>query len=105
MRPRCVNELRVLRRASELRPSRSRERAASGLGARLQRERLTRDDVLASRVDRLQRALFPNGQPQERVLGAAGFLASFGVEAFMKRIEAGVVPFGHDIVTLSAEFA
>lgn len=80
-------------------------RAANRLGARLQRERLTRDDVLASRVDRLQRALFPNGQPQERVLGAAGFLASFGAEAFMKRIESSVVPFGHDIVTLTPEFA
>lgn len=79
-------------------------RAANRLGARLNRERLTKDNVLAGRVDRLQRALFPNGQPQERVLGAAGFFASFGIEAFVKLVESRVVPFGHEVITLSPEF-
>jgi bacillithiol biosynthesis cysteine-adding enzyme BshC len=79
-------------------------RAANRLGSRINRERLTKDDVLAGRVDRLQRALFPNGQPQERVIGAAGFFASFGIEAFVKLIESRIVPFGHDVITLSPEF-
>lgn len=74
-------------------------RAASRLAGRATRAQLIADEVLTGRVDRLQRALFPHGQPQERVLGAPGFFASFGVRAFLERVDARIVPFGTEVVT------
>ncbi|MEN9799773.1 MAG: hypothetical protein RL653_3470 [Pseudomonadota bacterium] len=68
-------------------------RAASRLAGRCARERLRSDELLASRVERLQRALFPHGEPQERVLGLPGFAARFGVRHFTEHVLAHVDPF------------
>jgi bacillithiol biosynthesis cysteine-adding enzyme BshC len=68
-------------------------RAASRLAGRCARARLRSDAVLAARVERLQRALFPHGEPQERVLGLPGFAARFGVANFTARVLAQVNPF------------
>jgi bacillithiol biosynthesis cysteine-adding enzyme BshC len=68
-------------------------RAASRLAGRCARERLRADAVLTARVERLQRALYPNGEPQERVLGLAGFAARFGMANFTARVLSHVDPF------------
>ncbi|MFO0598002.1 MAG: bacillithiol biosynthesis BshC [Myxococcaceae bacterium] len=76
-------------------------RTAQRFAARYERARLERDAVAVARVDRLQRALFPSGVPQERVLGLAGFAARIGVKEFVAQVLAGVTPFGADVKELS----
>lgn len=57
-------------------------RAASRLKARYAFARAERDQVLVQRVARLQRALWPNAAPQERVLSLASMTARYGLESF-----------------------
>lgn len=76
-------------------------RAASRLAGRYARARLQRDDVLAARVERAQRALFPHGAPQERVLGLPGFAARQGVAGFVSCVLAHLEPFGTDVQELT----
>src|SRR5262249_8238490 len=45
------------------------------------REHAERDAVRAGRVDKLQTALSPDGIPQERVVGFAGYAARVGLGA------------------------
>jgi uncharacterized protein YllA (UPF0747 family) len=91
--------LRGLERAVE-RTRRSFARAAQRFAARYGRDRLERDAIATARVDRVQRALFPDGAPQERVLGIAGFAARVGVKVFVQQVLAGVTPFGTDVKEL-----
>jgi bacillithiol biosynthesis cysteine-adding enzyme BshC len=76
-------------------------RAASRLAGRYARARLRRDEVLAGRIDRAQRALFPLGEPQERVLGLPGFAARQGVAGFTALVLAHLEPFATDVKELA----
>jgi bacillithiol biosynthesis cysteine-adding enzyme BshC len=58
-------------------------RAASRLAARYRRALDTADTVVSERIDRLQWLLFPNQEPQERVLGLPQFAARIGTRAFI----------------------
>jgi bacillithiol biosynthesis cysteine-adding enzyme BshC len=72
-------------------------RAASRLAGRHARARLRSDEVLIGRVERAQRALWPHGEPQERVLGFPGFAARFGVQGFVELVKQALVPFEVDV--------
>lgn len=61
-------------------------RAASRLKRRLAFALAERDSVLVQRVDRLRRTLFPNGEPQERVLSLPSMVARFGLEPFVSAV-------------------
>ncbi len=67
------------------------ERAASKLAGRYARALEHHHRVASQRVDRVQDMLFPEGQPQERVLGVANFAARSGwkglKEAVFKQLE------------------
>jgi bacillithiol biosynthesis cysteine-adding enzyme BshC len=76
-------------------------RAASRLAGRVARERLRGDEVLTARIERLQRVLFPHGEPQERVLGFPGFAARFGLANLTARVLAHVDPFELAVKDLS----
>jgi bacillithiol biosynthesis cysteine-adding enzyme BshC len=84
------------------RTHRSIARAAQRFALRYGREQLTRDAVATARIDRLQRALFPGGQPQERVLGLAGFAARSGVQRFIELVVAAITPFGSEVKELQS---
>ncbi len=77
------------------------EHAFSRLGARYARSLRHADEVIANRVERVQAVLFPNGEPQERVLSLPSFTARLGVKAFMDTVRAGVVPFSTTISELT----
>jgi bacillithiol biosynthesis cysteine-adding enzyme BshC len=72
-------------------------RAVQRLGRRYRRSIEVADDVATTRIDRLQRVLFPNGEPQERVLGFASFAAYAGIDALKKALFAALEPFGTSI--------
>ncbi len=67
-------------------------RAASRLAGRYRRALLTTDTVTTDRVDRVQRALFPHAEPQERVLGMPPFAARVGIKAFKDLVLAKIDP-------------
>jgi bacillithiol synthase len=76
-------------------------RAANRLALRYSRAQTLRDQTLIARVDRLQRVQFPDGAPQERVLGFAGFAARMGLASFISMVREGVVPFDGALKELS----
>lgn len=76
-------------------------RAANRLALRYGRAQAARDATLTARVDRVQNVLFPDGAPQERVLGFAGFAARMGLEPFVAMLRAGVVPFDGSVKELA----
>ncbi|MGV3619802.1 MAG: bacillithiol biosynthesis cysteine-adding enzyme BshC, partial [Archangium sp.] len=75
-------------------------RAASRLAGRYAHSLRTHDETVIDRVDRIQRSLFPHGEPQERVLGFPEFAAKFGIDAFRQMVLGALVPFSYDVVTL-----
>lgn len=68
-------------------------RAAARLKARWAFARGERDQVLGQRVGRVQTALFPLGQPQERVYGLPSMAARYGLAAFKAAAFARLSPF------------
>ncbi|MDP3151836.1 MAG: bacillithiol biosynthesis cysteine-adding enzyme BshC [Archangium sp.] len=77
------------------------ERAVSRLSGRYSRELQRGDQTLTDRLERLQRALYPHGEPQERVLGWPGFAARFGLAGFTSLVMAGLEPFSVPVKELS----
>ncbi len=77
------------------------ERAVSRLSGRYARELQRGDQTLISRLERLQRALYPHGEPQERVLGLPGFAARFGLAGFSSMVMAGLEPFSVPVKELA----
>ncbi len=75
-------------------------RAASRLSGRYSRSLQITDQTLSERVTRLQAALFPHGEPQERVLGVPAFAARFGVGAFVSLVLSALEPFGGEVKEL-----
>jgi len=69
-------------------------RAAGRLALRYRRSYEDGDRVTTERVDRLQRVLFPHGEPQERVLGLASFAAHAGIAELKRALFAALEPFG-----------
>lgn len=57
------------------------------LGDRYRRVLATRDDAVASRVDRLRGSLAPDGGPQERVHGLPAYAARFGLAALRDAVD------------------
>lgn len=76
-------------------------RAASRLAGRYRRAQETTDGVRLERARRAQRALFPDGQPQERVFGFAAYAARVGPRALVERVLAAVDPWHPDVKELS----
>ncbi|MFT3843081.1 MAG: bacillithiol biosynthesis cysteine-adding enzyme BshC [Myxococcaceae bacterium] len=72
-------------------------RAAGRLSHRYRRLIETNDHVATQRIDRLQRVLYPHGEPQERVLGFASFAAIAGIEPLKRALFAALDPFGTSI--------
>ncbi len=68
-------------------------RAVERLLRRRRRMILERQHTVFDRLTRLQRWLRPDGAPQERVYGFAGFAADQGLAAFIATIVAAVDPF------------
>lgn len=75
-------------------------RTARRLASRCATARRNRDTTLMERLDRVQRALHPLGQPQERVLGFPTFAARFGVAEFSSLVLESVAPFSTTVRTL-----
>ncbi len=76
-------------------------RAASRLAGRYAHQLRTRDATVLGRVERVQRSLFPHGEPQERVLGFPEFAARFGITGFTSMVRDALVPFSTQVMTLS----
>ena len=76
-------------------------RAASRLSARYAQALRQRDETVVMRVDKVQRALFPNGEPQERVYGWPNFAARLGVREFKALVFQQMEAFGTDVKELS----
>lgn len=76
------------------------DHALSRLAARYRRSVATRDRVLLERVDRVQAALFPEGEPQERVDSLPSFTARHGVRHFKDLVFQSLVPFSGDVVEI-----
>lgn len=62
------------------------ERNVDRLLRRYQRIRDERDVALCQRIDRLQRVLYPHGEPQERHDSLPYYLARFGLQAIKERV-------------------
>ena len=62
------------------------ERNVDRLLRRYQRIRDERDVVLCQQIDRLQRVLYPHGEPQERHDSLPYYLARFGLPAMKERV-------------------
>ncbi len=77
-------------------------RAASRLAGRYARALQQNDETLGQRVDKLQRALFPLGAPQERVLSWPTFASRLGVAEFKARVFAQLDAFGVEVQELEA---
>lgn len=60
---------------------------------KVERAELHRNDEDVERVRRLQDALFPDGQPQERVFGFSRYAARYGEGAFLEAILRAFDPF------------
>lgn len=83
------------------RTRKSIERAVSRLSGRYSRELQRGDSTLTSRLERLQRSLFPHGEPQERVLGLPGFAARHGLAGFTSLVMTGLEPFSVPVKELA----
>jgi hypothetical protein len=68
-------------------------RAASRLAGRWRRSLEGADQVTGDRVERLQRVLWPHGEPQERVLGPLSFAARTGLEGLKREVFAALTPY------------
>jgi len=68
------------------------DRAVSRLAARVDRAASYRDAALVDAVRRLRALLAPDGAPQERVYGLAGFAARAGDRAIVERVLAAIDP-------------
>lgn len=60
-----------------------------------------KDQVAATRLDRVRGYLLPNAAPQERVFALAYFACRFGTQGFLDLARAGVVPFSGALQELS----
>jgi bacillithiol synthase len=69
------------------------EGALEKLFAKYDRAIVERDRVLSERIDRLRAFLFPEEQPQERVLSLPWFIARWGLAGFKARIFEKLSPF------------
>ncbi len=49
--------------------------------------------MATARVDRLQRVLYPHGEPQERVLGVLSFAARTGLRGLKGAVFAALTPY------------
>ena len=77
-------------------------RAITRLSGRYARELQRGDQTLTSRVGRLQSALSPHGEPQERVLGLPGFAARIGLKNFTSLVLGQLEAFGVTVKELSS---
>jgi bacillithiol biosynthesis cysteine-adding enzyme BshC len=76
-------------------------RAASRLSARYAQALRQRDETVVMRVDKVQRALFPKGEPQERVYSWPNFAARLGVREFKALVFQRLEAFGTDVKELN----
>jgi bacillithiol synthase len=76
------------------------ERAASRLAGRYARTLQSKDETVVARVDALQRALFPGGEPQERVLSWPHFASRIGLQEFKALVLEALEPFGTQVKEL-----
>ena len=77
--------------------------AVGKLADRYERALAQRDEITASRVDRLLALLQPDGVPQERRYGVAAWGAHHGLRALAARIVADCVPFDATLRDLELE--
>lgn len=77
------------------------DRALARLSSRYARELQGGDQILNGRVERVQRALFPHGEPQERALGLPGFAARFGISQFTSLVFEKLEPFDAAVKEIS----
>jgi uncharacterized protein YllA (UPF0747 family) len=75
----------------------SAERSFDRFVRKVESAELRRDQEEVERVERLRRALFPGGVPQERVFGFSRYLARFGDGAFISAVQAAFDPFVPEI--------
>jgi hypothetical protein len=68
------------------------ERAIGKLADRVERAALYRDTVRVDAVRRLRALLAPDGTPQERTHGLAGFASRAGDRAIVERVVAAIDP-------------
>ncbi|HEX7838204.1 MAG TPA: bacillithiol biosynthesis BshC, partial [Kofleriaceae bacterium] len=68
------------------------ERAIGKLARKVERAALYRNAALVDAVRRLRALLVPDGVPQERKLGLAGFAARAGDRAIVERVLAAIDP-------------
>ncbi len=76
-------------------------RAAQRLAGRYSRSLLRVDTTVSSRLERVQAALFPHGEPQERVLALPSFAARFGRKEFIALVLSRLQPFDTTVVELT----
>ena len=77
------------------------ERAVTRLASKVERATLYADAELVAAIRRLRAILVPDGAPQERKLGLAGFAARSGDRHLVERVLAAVVPFDSSLKELS----
>jgi uncharacterized protein YllA (UPF0747 family) len=68
-------------------------RAVGRLGRNYDKARLQRDGDVVQDVERLQRRLYPNGRPQERVFGISYYAAHHGERALLEAVLRASEPF------------
>ncbi len=73
------------------------ERAASRFASRYERFQLSKDQVEADRIKRIDAVLTPRGEPQERVLGLPSFACRSGLAAVKSAVFAALVPFDPEV--------
>lgn len=73
------------------------DRALSRLSGRYARSLSRRDEVTVSRLERVQRVLFPHAEPQERVLGWPSFASRLGIQPFKDLVFANLEPFAAEV--------
>jgi len=77
-------------------------RVADRLAARLARALADRDRVTTERMERLRRALLPDGVPQERYYSLVYYACRHGARALAERVLAAIVPFDPAIRDIDA---
>jgi uncharacterized protein YllA (UPF0747 family) len=77
------------------------ERAVSRLASKVERAALYEDTELVTAVRRLRGWLAPDGIPQERQLGLAGFAARAGDRQLVERVLAAIDPFDPSLKELA----
>ena len=73
------------------------DRALSRLAGRHARSLSRRDEVTMSRLERVQRVLFPHAEPQERVFGWPSFASRLGIEPFKDLVFTNLEPFAAEV--------